>query len=155
MLAKGYFFILFLFFCSEHSYSTEYPASLEKTLIIPQFIPQSVKIINAPDELLPYYQVLDKTHFSYRCFVPYTLKGKLAAVEVCEIFPVKLNILSWPETEIVHLISGKVSITEHDGTVIHYKSGDIFVLPEGFKGIWSQSGTVRKITVRHPLFWKE
>ena len=96
-----------------------------------------------------------KPNFSYKCFVPYTLKGKLAAVELCEIHPVKLHILNWPETEIVHMISGHVTVTEYDGTVTRYKAGDIFVLPEGFKGIWSQTENIRKLTVRHPLFWDE
>lgn len=155
MLLKKVLCILFLLFNSGFSYCNENSNNFEKTLSIPQLIPQAIKVTNAPDELPPYYQTLDNTHFSYKCFVPYTLKGKLAAVEVCEIFPVKLKILSWPETEVIHLISGKVSITEHDGTINHYKSGDIFVLPEGFNGIWSQSETIRKITVRHPLFWKE
>lgn len=154
MLSKNLFIIFILSLFSTLAYSSQ-DNDLEKTLILPQVIPKNIQLTNAPDELLPYYQALDKTHFSYRCFVPYTLKGKLAAVEVCEILPVKLNILNWPETEIIHLISGKVTITEHDGTINHYKPGDIFVLPEGFKGIWNQSEKIRKVTVRHPLFWKE
>jgi len=153
-LKKIIFICTFIFF-SGFSYSDENGHNLEKTLVLPQFIPQNINVINAPDEVLPYYQALDNTHFSYKCFVPYTLKGKLAAVELCEIYPVKLHILNWPETEIIHMISGHVTVTEYDGTVTRYKPGDIFVLPEGFKGIWSQTENVRKLTVRHPLFWKE
>jgi hypothetical protein len=129
--------------------------NINKTIGISQELPEQTKLVTTPDKLLPYYQTLDSTHFTYRCYDPYVLKSKSAAIEVCEIFPVKLQIFDWPETEVIHLIRGEVTITEMDGATTNYHAGDIFVLPEGFKGIWSQKEKIIKVTVRNPLFWKE
>ncbi|MCE3602172.1 cupin domain-containing protein [Massilia sp. P8910] len=129
----------------------------EATSIVPiaKTIPATIKTTHAPDADPGHYQVLDGTHFSYRCYVPYTLKTKEAAVEVCEIDPVKLQILGWPETEVIHLIRGKVTITGAGGEASSYSDGDIFVLPQGFQGMWQQSDKLLKVVVRHPLFWKD
>lgn len=115
--------------------------------------PKQVATTNAPDTDLVHYQTLEGTHFSYRCHVPYVMKTKQAAVEVCEINPVKLQIINWPETEVIHLVSGSVSINLIDGSVHRYVAGDIFVLPEGFRGVWDQPEKLSKVVVRHPLFW--
>ncbi|MDM5181952.1 cupin domain-containing protein [Massilia sp. DJPM01] len=125
------------------------------TVQIAKTIPANIKTTHAPDADPGHYQVLDGTHFSYRCYVPYTLKTKEAAVEVCEIDPVKLQILGWPETEVIHLIRGRVTVTGPGGETASYSDGDIFVLPQGFQGIWQQSDKLLKVVVRHPLFWKD
>ena len=147
---------LLLFFCTQCFCETEAKViSIEKTLNISKTIPEYVEIANSPDQVPPYYQTLNNTHFSYRCYVPYTLKSKLVAIEVCEINPVKLQIFNWPETEVISLVEGDVSIIEEDGSVANYSAGDVFVLPEGFKGVWNQKGKIKKITVRHPLVWPD
>ncbi|MGX0891164.1 putative cupin superfamily protein [Pseudomonas sp. ADAK2 TE3594] len=135
--------------CHANDVPTRHSMPIEKN------VPASVKTVNAPDSDPQHYQVMNGTHFSYRCHVPYTAKSQQAAVEVCEIDPVKLKLLSWPETEVINLISGNVTITELGGTVVTYAAGDIFVLPQGFKGIWDQPLPITKVTVRHPLYWKD
>lgn len=110
---------------------------------------------NAPDEDSLHYKALGDTHFSYRCHVPYTLTTGQAAIEVCEIEPVKLEIRHWPETEVIQLVTGYVTITHADGSIQRYAAGETFVLPEGFKGVWDQPVKLSKIVVRHPLFWKD
>lgn len=110
----------------------------------------------APDvDSKHYHRTLEGTHFSYRCHVPYTLKTKQTAVEVCEGDPVTLQILSWSETEVINLIEGAVTVTEADGASKSYVAGDIFVLLQSFKGVWRQTGRLSKVVARHPLYWKD
>lgn len=125
------------------------------TVPISKSVPASVGTTQAPDTDETHYRTLLGTHFSYRCHIPYTLPSKDAAVEVCEIDPVTLQILSWPETEVIQLIKGEVTITEPNGQSSHYTAGDIFVLPKGFKGVWRQSHKLQKVVVRQPLYWKD
>ncbi|MGJ7528846.1 cupin domain-containing protein [Variovorax sp. GB1P17] len=120
---------------------------------IAKSVPKQVATTNAPDTDPLHYQTLEGTHFSYRCHVPHVMKTRQAAVEVCEIDPVKLQIINWPETEVIHLVTGSVSITSIDGAAHRYVAGDIFVLPEGFKGVWDQPSPLSKVVVRHPLSW--
>lgn len=125
------------------------------TVSIEKKVPDHIVTIKAPDVDPKHYRTLEGTHFSYRCHVPYTLKTKQAAIEVCEIDPVTLKILSWPETEVINLIEGAVTVTEASGVSKSYVAGDIFVLPQGFKGVWHQSERLSKVVVRHPLYWKD
>jgi hypothetical protein len=148
--------LLLLFFCTQCFCEAKANIiNIEKTLNVSKTIPEYAETTNSPDQVPPYYQTLNSTHFSYRCYVPYTLKSKLVAIEVCEINPVKLQIFNWPETEIISLVEGEVNIIEEDGSVANYSAGDVFVLPEGFKGIWNQKVKIKKITVRHPLVWQD
>ncbi len=124
------------------------------TVPIDKKVPDHIATTKAPDVDPKHYRTLDGTHFSYRCHVPYTLKTKQAAIEVCEIDPVTLQILSWPETEVINLIEGAVTVTDANGDSQSYVAGDIFVLPQGFKGVWRQAGKLSKVVVRHPLYWK-
>jgi hypothetical protein len=132
-------------------------ASRTKNVTVPidKTVPVHIVTTKAPDVDSKHYRTLEGTRFSYRCHVPYTLKTKQAAVEVCEIDPVTLEILSWPETEVINLIEGAVTVTEANGDSKNYAAGDIFVLPQGFKGVWRQSGRLSKVVVRHPLYWKD
>lgn len=130
-------------------------APFDKIVPIEKTVPVTVQTTKAPNIDPSHYRTLKGTQFSYRCHVPYILKTNQAAVEVCEINPVKLQIINWPETEVIHLVSGSVAITHDDGSIQKYSSGDIFVLPEGFKGIWDQPEVLLKVVVRHPLYWKE
>ena len=125
------------------------------TVLINKSIPGGLATVKEPDTDKDHFQALNGTHFSHRCYVPYVLRTKEAAVEVCEIDPVTLQIHSWPESEVIHLVNGEVTITESNGLRKTYVAGDIFVLPQGFKGVWQQSGKLSKVVVRHPLFWKD
>ena len=125
------------------------------TVPIEKSVPSTVKTVLAPDGDRVHYRTLDGTHFSYRCHDPYTFPNKIAAVEVCEIDPVTLQILSWPETEVINLVYGEVTIAESNGRTSKYVAGDVFVLPQGFKGVWHQSEKLLKVVVRQPLYWKD
>ncbi|MEY2893033.1 MAG: hypothetical protein RJA98_2941 [Pseudomonadota bacterium] len=125
------------------------------TVPIAASVPESIQTVHAPDTDPAHYRVLEGTHFSYRCHDPYTFPNRTAAVEVCEIDPVTLEIRYWPETEVIHLVRGEVTITEPDGRTSNHVAGDIFVLPRGFKGVWRQSGQLLKVVVRQPLYWKD
>lgn len=125
------------------------------TVPIAASVPESVQTVHAPDSDPAHYRVVEGTHFSYRCHHPYTFPDRTAAVQVCEIDPVTLEIRYWPETEVIHLVRGEVTITEPDGRTSNHVAGDIFVLPRGFKGVWRQSGQLLKVVVRQPLYWKD
>jgi len=125
------------------------------TVPVAASVPGSVQTIHAPDSDPAHYRVVEGTHFSYRCHDPYTFPDRTAAVQVCEIDPVTLEIRYWPETEVIHLVRGEVTITEPDGHTTNHVAGDIFVLPRGFKGVWRQSGQLLKVVVRQPLYWKD
>ena len=83
------------------------------------------------------------------------LKSKQSDVEICEINPVMMEINDWPETEVIHLIKGSVLIVNQSNVTKKYQAGDIFILPEGFRGKWIQSEKIVKLIVRHPLYWKD
>jgi len=130
-------------------------AAEPRTVPIARAVPATVPMTLAPDEDSAHYRTLAGTHFAYRCHVPYTLPSGQVAIEVCEIEPVKLEIRGWPETEVIQLVTGRVTLTQADGASRQYAAGDTFVLPEGFKGVWDQPEKLSKIVVRHPLFWKD
>jgi len=125
------------------------------TVPIEKSVPDTVNTFLAPSIDRTHYRTLGGTRFSYRCHVPYAFPNKVAAVEVCELDPVTLQILSWPETEVIHLVEGEVTIAEPNGLTKRYVAGDIFVLPQGFKGVWQQSVKLSKVVVRQPLYWKD
>jgi len=125
------------------------------TVPIEKSVPNTVKTVLAPDSDRLHYRTLDGTHFSYRCHIPYNFPNKMAAVEVCKIDPVTLQILSWPETEVISLVEGEVTISESNGHTNTYVAGNVFVLPQGFKGVWKQSEKLLKVVVRQPLYWKD
>lgn len=129
-------------------------ARARATVPIDASVPDSVQTVHAPDSDPAHYRVVEGTHFSYRCHDPYTFSNRTAAVQVCEIDPVTLEIRYWPETEVIHLVRGEVTITEPDGRTSNHVAGDIFVLPVGFKGVWRQSGQSLKVVMRQPLYWK-
>lgn len=111
--------------------------------------------IKVPDTDGKYYKTINGTHYSYRCDVIHMLKSKQSDVEICEINPVMMDINDWPETEVIHLIKGSVLIVNQDNVTKKYQTGDMFILPEGFKGKWIQSEKIVKLIVRHPLYWKD
>lgn len=124
------------------------------TLKIDKVIPTNIETLREPDTDKKHYKTLEGTHYSYRCAEQYAHKGNNAAVELCEIDPVSIRIFSWPETEVINLVSGEVLIIEENGNQKSYLPGDVFVLPEGFRGIWINKEKIVKIAVRHPLYWK-
>lgn len=49
--------------------------------------------------------------------------------------------------EFVYILSGKLILTESDGTRYEYTSGDALVVPKGFTGTWEMEGIYREIAV--------
>jgi uncharacterized cupin superfamily protein len=47
--------------------------------------------------------------------------------------------------EMMHLLSGRATITDADGTVHELGPGTMFVLPDGWRGEWEVHETVRKV----------
>ncbi len=51
------------------------------------------------------------------------------------------------KSEFCHILSGKVVLTDEDGTVATFGAGDSFVIPMGFAGTWEVLEKVRKLYV--------
>jgi len=75
--------------------------------------------------------------------------GKELRAEVFESTPAKTNHRNRPTDgdEFVHVLSGKLILTEPTGTVHEYHPGDSLVLPAGYKGTWEMQGNYREIAV--------
>ncbi len=75
--------------------------------------------------------------------------GKQLRVEVFESTPAKTNHRKRPtdSDEFVYVLSGKLILTETDGTRHEYRPGDSLVLPAGYTGTWEMQGNYREIAV--------
>jgi len=75
--------------------------------------------------------------------------GKELRAEIFESTPAKTNHRTRPTDgdEFVHVLSGKLILTEPDGTVHEYHPGDSLVLPAGYKGTWEMQGNYRELAV--------
>jgi uncharacterized cupin superfamily protein len=75
--------------------------------------------------------------------------GKELRAEIFESTPAKTNHRTRPTDgdEFVHVLSGKLILTEPNGTVHQYHPGDSLVLPAGYKGTWEMQGNYREIAV--------
>jgi len=69
-------------------------------------------------------------------------------VGVWEAGESKTYLENYPFTEYVLMISGHVVITNDDGTTNEFKSGDTFVIPKGFSGIWDIRERMKKQMVQ-------
>lgn len=75
--------------------------------------------------------------------------GKELRAEVFESTPAKTNHRTRPTDgdEFVHVLSGKLILTEPDGSAHEYHPGDSLVLPAGYKGTWEMQGNYRELAV--------
>jgi uncharacterized cupin superfamily protein len=75
--------------------------------------------------------------------------GKELRAEIFESTPAKTNHRTRPTDgdEFVHVLSGKLILTEPNGTVHEYHPGDSLVLPAGYKGTWEMQGNYRELAV--------
>ena len=62
---------------------------------------------------------------------------------IWESTPGKVAI-NYTEWEFCHLIEGRVVIASETGEEWHFRQGDAFMIPAGFKGTWETVETVRK-----------
>ena len=75
--------------------------------------------------------------------------GKQLRAEIFESTPAKTNHRTRPTDgdEFVHVLSGKLILTEPNGMVHEYHPGDSLVLPAGYKGSWEMQGNYRELAV--------
>ena len=52
-----------------------------------------------------------------------------------------------PIDEYVYVLSGKLILTEPDGTVQEFTTGDSVVVPKGYRGTWEMQGLYRELVV--------
>ena len=76
-------------------------------------------------------------------------EGKELAVSIFESTPAKTNHRTRPTDvdEFVYVLSGKLILTEPNGTVHEYLPGDSLVLPIGYTGTWEMQGNYRELVV--------
>ena len=76
-------------------------------------------------------------------------EGKELHVSIFESTPAKTNHRTRPnnQDEFVYVLSGKLILTEPNGTAHEYLPGDSLVLPVGYTGTWEMQGNYREIAV--------
>ena len=76
-------------------------------------------------------------------------EGKELRVSIFESTPAKTNHRTRPTDvdEFVHVLSGKLILTETNGTSHEYRPGDSLVLPVGYTGTWEMQGNYRELVV--------
>lgn len=75
--------------------------------------------------------------------------GTEITVSIFESTPAKTDHRTRPTDvdEFVYVLSGKLILTEPDGTVHEYSPGDALVLPIGYTGTWEMQGNYRELVV--------
>jgi uncharacterized cupin superfamily protein len=75
--------------------------------------------------------------------------GKELHASIFESTPAKTNHRARPtdEDEFVWVLSGKLILTEPDGTVQEFRPGDSLVLPLGYTGTWEMQGDYRELAI--------
>ena len=76
-------------------------------------------------------------------------RGKELRVSIFESTPAKTNHRTRPTDvdEFVYVLSGKLILTETNGTKHEYRPGDSLVLPVGYTGTWEMQGNYRELVV--------
>jgi uncharacterized cupin superfamily protein len=76
-------------------------------------------------------------------------QGKELRVSIFESTPAKTDHRTRPTDidEFVYVLSGKLILTEPNGTVHEYRPGDSLVLPVGYTGTWEMQGNYRELVV--------
>jgi len=76
-------------------------------------------------------------------------QGKELHVTIFECTPAKTNHRKRPTDadEFVYVLSGKLILTEVNGTRHEYRPGDSLVLPVGYSGTWEMQGNYRELAI--------
>ena len=76
-------------------------------------------------------------------------EGKELRVSIFESTPARTNHRKRPTDidEFVYVLSGKLILTEANGTKHEYRPGDSLVLPVGYTGTWEMQGNYRELVV--------
>ena len=94
-----------------------------------------------------YKDILESGELKMR--VATLFEGKELRVSIFESTPAKTNHRTRPTDvdEFVYVLSGKLILTEPNGTRHEYLPGDSLVLPIGYKGTWEMQGNYRELVV--------
>ena len=94
-----------------------------------------------------YQQILVAGELNMR--VASSFEGKNLRVSIFESTPAKTDHRTRPTDgdEFVYVLSGKLILTEPNGTRHEYVPGDSLVLPLGYTGTWEMQGNYREIAV--------
>jgi len=65
--------------------------------------------------------------------------------------PSRSRVRDYPYDQFVLVLSGKSVLTDESGESQTFVTGDFFVVPKGFNGIWEDHGAYRELIV----IWKE
>ena len=76
-------------------------------------------------------------------------EGKELHASIFESTPAKTNHRTRPTDgdEFVSVLSGKLILTEPNGTVQEFRPGDSLVLPMGYTGTWEMQGDYRELAI--------
>jgi len=76
-------------------------------------------------------------------------EGTELSVSIFESTPAKTDHRTRPTDidEFVYVLSGKLILTEPNGTAHEYLPGDSLVLPVGYTGTWEMKGNYRELVV--------
>lgn len=76
-------------------------------------------------------------------------QGKELHVSIFECTPAKTSHRKRPTDadEFVYVLSGKLILTETNGTKHEYHPGDSLVLPAGYTGTWEMEGNYREMAI--------
>ena len=58
---------------------------------------------------------------------------------------VSFETIAYPFDDFMHLLSGKVKLTDIEGHVQIFSTGDIFLIPKGWRGTWETVEPTRKL----------
>jgi uncharacterized protein len=94
-----------------------------------------------------YADILEAGELNMR--VATLFEGTELRVSIFESTPAKTNHRTRPTDidEFVYVLSGKLILTEQNGTAHEYLPGDALVLPIGYTGTWEMRGNYRELVV--------
>jgi len=94
-----------------------------------------------------YIDILEAGELNMR--VASLFEGEELRVSIFESTPAKTNHRTRPTDvdEFVYVLSGKLILTEPNGTAHEYVPGDSLVLPIGYRGTWEMQGNYRELVV--------
>ena len=94
-----------------------------------------------------YIDILEAGELNMR--VAPLFEGEELRVSIFESTPATTNHRTRPTDidEFVYVLSGKLILTEPNGTAHEFTAGDSLVLPKGFTGTWEMQGNYRELVV--------
>lgn len=101
-----------------------------------------------PDKLTPKGPRTDADQGSPCCTSRVLFKGKQSSVGAWTCTPGGFPVVDRTTTEAFYILDGMGSLTDAvDGTVHHWRAGDMVVLPKGWSGRWDIIKAIHKIWV--------